>query len=163
MINWYTTSYFYISILIITCENRQQPPWILREKDARKMAYMRVCSAFFFLLCCTTVQVMNVTPQQSKHNLNSDSSKQITVVVVWLLYSGCARIDNNWREYWEKKVAKEWCTCVCAPHFFLFYAQLCALLNNIVVESKVVDYSGDSKKDQTTGYVFCFCGIVVRE
>ena len=135
------TTLFYINWFIYSwlCENRQQPTWILR-RNARKMAYMRVCSAFFFCaqLCWWWY---NVACKKC-----CDYSAGLRHNTVFFIFCKCLFMlcENRQQPTWilREKVVKRWCTCVCAPHFFFFYAQLCKLKKSLI--SKIVKLSNGS-------------------
>ena len=76
--------------------------WILKE-DVRKMVYMRVFSSFFFCaqLCNLKLDVASPT------KITKQSHQQTTCVILLVVMRGCARIDNNWREYCVVEVAKD--------------------------------------------------------
>ena len=95
------------------------------EKVAKDGVHTCVLRIFFFL-CCTTVQVNWVSIIQQTHNTNKERIDNSCFVFCVFVVCGCARIDNNRREYWRRKLRKMVYMRVCSA-FFSFYAQLCKL------------------------------------
>ena len=85
----------------------------------------------------------------------------LTPTMIYLFYLGwgCARIDNNRREYW-KESCERWCTCVCAPHFFslrFFIRFSCEILMTpFKKQIPIADYS-------TMLWYLFLCFSIVRE
>ena len=103
-------------LLVVSCENRQQPTWILR-REMRERWCTCVCAPHFFL-CCTTVHLFAfiVVAQWWYRFLAALSNEYHCVFAFGFVYC-CARIDNNRREYWEERVRKMVCMCVCSVFF----------------------------------------------
>ena len=108
----------------MSCENRQQPTWILRERDVKRWCAC-VCAPHFFSSLRSFTQIILIIIkfyeqithcQQNTVLVNSRDSSTIKFFGVLLLC--CARIDNNRREYWVEKLRKMVYMRVCSAFFF---------------------------------------------
>ena len=70
----------------------------IEKKNERKLVYMRVCSTFFFIARLYCRNTSSPSTQQQYQNYCFCRRRYC---------EGCARIDNNRREYWIRKLRKD--------------------------------------------------------
>ena len=105
-----------LGILYGLCENRQQLTWILVKKSCERWCTC-VCAPHFF--CDSHFhELLLKNDDRSQQKTNQSSSRRPTLLFCFLLFSSCARIDNNRREYCEEKCEKIVCMRVCSAFFF---------------------------------------------
>ena len=98
----------------------------MKKKLRKDGVHACVLRIFFFAALFIKIVFVLLTSQNIK-TFSNRKSKSVSFYVKDVVI-GCARIDNNRREYCEK-MCESWCTCVCAPHFFfILFAQLCKLM-----------------------------------
>ena len=117
-----------------SCENRQQPTWILTRK-LRKMVCMCVCSAFFFSFALIKLKSQNIIDQLKQRIRRFAVTKSFILFCLncfWLL------CENRQQPTWilARKLRKMVCMCVCSV-FFSFFLHNCETRCWTVVISNV--------------------------
>ena len=119
--------FFLLSCICARIDNNRREYW---WRELRKMVCMCVCSAFFFFMIAQLCKLFLKSNQRiSNKKLKRLKSNTYLFVFffVGFLFLLC---ENRQQPTWilGRKSCERWCTCVCAPHFFLFlFAQLCDL------------------------------------
>ena len=120
------------------CENRQQPTWILRRESAKDGVHACVLRIFFFFThnCATYLK----WSCRQKQVIFKRPFGHFFFLFFFCCY-GCARIDNNRREYCHADVRKLVYMCVCSA-FFLFWLHNCAnwLMFSDFIETRVINH-----------------------